>query len=115
MDEILKEKIKRRGLEMLHITQRILLEDESSFEIGEAYKFAFLLLRRPRKYLETFEVGELEIDVKAVAEVYWHYGGELSYSPGILYEERLIIAQHNEAVAKLRKQTHRPTFAVAVQ
>ncbi|MGK5083740.1 hypothetical protein WDW37_10590 [Bdellovibrionota bacterium FG-1] len=95
MDPSTRDLIRRRAETLFPILRDELLEVPESPELGEAYRFVYLLLRGPRAFLSAFQNGELTLDLESIEEVYWSYRSHLPGMTGLMNEERLIIRDHN--------------------
>ncbi len=68
--------------------------------LGNAFRFCFLVLQSPRKYLDAFKHGELTIDMELVDDLYWEFRAELPEPGGLMLQEKQIITTHNDEVKK---------------
>ncbi len=66
--------------------------DES---IGNAFKYLYLVIHRPKKYLENFKNGTIEIDIEDVEKVFQENYDHVPYCFGLSDEEVAIIKRHN--------------------
>lgn len=92
-----KEQIQRRAQQIGKIAQNILLyEDETDESAANAFKFSYLLLRRPKKFLENFRDGDLRIDPQLLRDFIWQFQDDIDSPNGLLQEEHEILRHHNE-------------------
>ncbi len=101
MEQQTKDLIERRAHALARICERILnFEDETDEVAGAGFRWAYLILRRPRKYLEAFQAGDLRIDPSLLTDAIWHFQEQLPGPNGLLPEEREILKQHNDESAR---------------
>ena len=106
MDNVKRDLIRRRAEFLFPMLRDYLMQDGADFVSGEGFKYAFLVLRGPKAYLNTFESGELKINPDAIDEILWTLRS--SDFPGVLClcdEEKELITQHN-----IEAELHRSTF-----
>jgi hypothetical protein len=101
--------IKKRAEIILSITQDYLMDiDNSHFEIGEAYKYGYLVLRGPKNYLNAFKEGSLFLDLESVRSIIAKFYEEMPDKyPDLNSSEIKVIEQHNQEVATFLKKEER--------
>jgi hypothetical protein len=101
MDHYTRTLIEKRAKALGSICERILnFENEADEIAGTGFRWAYLLLRRPKKYLEAFYTGELRIDPSLLNDAMWTYQEELPGPNGMLPEESQLLKEHNEEAAR---------------
>jgi hypothetical protein len=96
MDQYTKDLIEKRAKALGRVCERILnFQDETDEVAGVGFRWAYLLLRRPKKYLAAFREGELRIDPSLLNDAIWTFQDELEGPNGLLPEEKAILAEHN--------------------
>jgi hypothetical protein len=105
MNQNTKNLIQSRA-EAIHVFARDYLRfrDETDYEIGEVFRFTALVILGPRRFLERFKEGCLDIDMEAVEQVYWTHQDEMPGQRGLIDEEREIIRELNQEVETLTGQ-----------
>lgn len=102
-----KEQIQRRAQQIGKLAQNILLHEDDTDECAaNAFKWAYLILRRPRKFLENFKEGDcdLRVDPHLLRDFVWQFQDEIDPPNGLLPAERDILEEHNrEAAAYMNK------------
>lgn len=102
MNHEMKELIEARARALGRIAQNILLEDETDELAGIAFRWAFLILRRPRCYFDAFHHGEIRLDPELLGVAFEHFAGYLPGAAGLLRVEREIVEEHNRECQTLR-------------
>lgn len=103
MDSQVKAHIELRAREIFKLAENQLLNFDSTDRVnGTAFRYAFLVLRRPRAFLAAFCEGEIMINPNEVEEFIWHCQDHISGEAGLLREEQELIANHNREAAALR-------------
>lgn len=108
METYKKTLIERRALQLAKICERILLNDNSADELAAmGFKWAYLILRRPHKFLNNFKDGDLRIDPHLLNECFWYFDEHIEGPNGLMVEEKIILQQHNEEAANwMRSQSN---------
>ncbi len=101
MSPQLKELIENRAQALGHVTQEILLNDEANEIAGVGFRWAYLILRRPRKYLEAFRHGELRIDPDLLDDAFNFFSGHVPGAAGLMAAEHAILEDHNQECSNL--------------
>lgn len=99
--------IKRRAYIVFELTKEILMEGVENDSYAEAYRFSYLILRGPRKFLETFKNGELLLNFDLISAGYFMLRFDLAGERGLNSEEGKIILNHNEEVQRLLSPVRR--------
>ena len=96
--------MKERMQILFDLTKDYLLEvDASDYDIGEAYKFSYVVLRGPRNFLNAFREGELSLDPEAIRNTLARFRRDLpDQYPDFYHEEEKFIDKHNYEVQKLK-------------
>lgn len=90
--------IQRRALLLAKICEDILLNENSSCDLaGVGFRWGYLILRRPKMYLQQFQHGALMIDPHLLQEVFWFYQEHIEGPSGLMPEEKIILEEHNTA------------------
>jgi hypothetical protein len=97
------ELIRKRAQWLFHWSRDYLsFEDSSDFAIGEIYRYAYLILRGPKLFLESFMQGRVDLDQDILDESFWSLRHEIPGPQGMLPSERLLINEHNNEVKTLK-------------
>ena len=100
MNNMTRELIHERALALFHITQNELNDAyEVDTVVANAFKYAFLILRKPKLYLENFE-GALEIPIDDVDAVFLQFADQITGMEGLLESEERILVHHNNQCKK---------------
>jgi len=101
MDSFTKDLIEKRAKALGYACERILNYHNESDEIaGVGFRWAYLILRKPKKYLEAFRSGDLRIDPIQLEECFWINQECISGTCVLLPAELEILKLHNEESAK---------------
>jgi hypothetical protein len=96
MDTNTKALIERRALQLAKKCEPVLLNEDDTDEIaGAGFRWSYLILRKPKRYLENFRYGNLMIDPTLLNDAFWQY--QVEGPTGLLFEEKEILREHNEA------------------
>lgn len=113
-----RESIQRRAQQIGKISQnQLLYENEENECTTNAFKWAYLILYRPKRYLQNFKEGDLRIDPQLLEEFIWQFQDEIDPPNGLTLEERALLDEHNrEAMAYIRDTSKvislvRPNFS----
>lgn len=102
MNKDTKSLIHERAATLFPLLRQILMDaNTSDYALEEAFRFCFLILKKPQGFLEAFRHGMLKIDETLVFDAYHGFRFDLPGPVGIMAEEREIIQLHNEEVNKL--------------
>lgn len=105
MTEEKHDLIERRARALARECQRILNYQDEADEIAAAgFRWAFLLLRRPKKYLEEFHHSDLRIDQSLLEEALWLHGDAVPGPRSLLPEELTILSEHNSEATMFMRQ-----------
>lgn len=96
----LDEITKRRAYGVFELTKERLLEGDEDESCSEAYRFSYLVLRGPKKFLNAFGAGNLFLDLDAISSTYFMLRFDLVGPKGLTAEEEHVIYIHNEEVGK---------------
>lgn len=100
MDPFIIDLIEKRAKAIGSACQEILNYQNESDEIaGTGFRWAYLIIRKPKLYLEAFKHGDLRIDPSMLEEVFWLHQECLSGTCTLLPVEREILKVHNEESA----------------
>lgn len=89
--------IEKRARQILRISEGLLMEtDSSDYEGGMAFRYAYLILRRPARYARMFGTSELSIDADAVNDFIWIHAGDIDGPRELSELEAATIRHHNE-------------------
>jgi hypothetical protein len=98
MDSYTKNLIEKRALQLAKICEHVLLNEDDTCELaGTGFRSAYLILRKPKKYLENFRYGALMIDPYLLQESFWLHQEHIEGPSGLMPEEKMILQEHNEA------------------
>jgi hypothetical protein len=86
------------------LSSKLLMEDEGDDIQGEAYRFAYLILRGPKSFRQAFQDGKLYLDKEKVYDGYWGWRFDIPGVRGLAADEVIIIDYHNEMVSALVDQ-----------
>ncbi len=113
MDTYTKSLIERRALQLAKICEHILLNDNEADDFaGAGFRWGYLILRRPHKYLSNFKDGDLRIDPNTLNEAFWYFDEHIEGPNGLMPEEQLILVNHNEESTNwMRTQSNVITLA----
>lgn len=101
MDTFTKELIERRAKAIGRACEQILnFQNECDEIAGVGFRYAYLILRKPKKYLEAFKEGDLRIDPTQLEECLWLHQESLPGACVLLPAERAILKLHNEESSK---------------
>ncbi len=90
------EMIKERAKSLYPIIRDQLNENYNIDEsLANAFKYLYLVIYRPKKYLHNFKNGTIEIDLDDVKEVFQENYNLVPYDFGLTPEETAIIERHN--------------------
>lgn len=96
MDSFIKDLIEKRARAIGRACEHILNYQNESDEIaGVGFRWAYLILRKPKKYLEAFRAGDLRIDPNQLNECYWLHQECVPGACTLLPEELEILRLHN--------------------
>ena len=100
-----KELIEKRAMQIAKACEYVLLhQDETDEAAGAGFRWGYLVLRRPRKYLEYFRDGDLRIDPNLLNEAFWHHGDNIDGPSSLLKEEFALLEEHNREATMYMKQ-----------
>jgi hypothetical protein len=101
MDSFKRETIENRARAIGRACEYILNYQNESDEIaGVGFRWAYLILRKPKRYLDTFHSGDLRIDQTMLEECFWLHQETLPGTCAILPEEIEILRLHNNESVK---------------
>lgn len=101
MDSFKRETIENRARAIGRACEHILNYQNESDEIaGVGFRWAYLILRKPKRYLDTFRTGDLRIDESMLLEVFWLHQETIPGACTLLPEELEILKLHNEESTK---------------
>lgn len=117
MDLHTRRLIERRALQLARICERILLSaNDSADEIAvNGFKWGFLILRKPKRYLEEFKHGSLLIDPQALQGAFWYHQDQIEGHEGMMAEEEMILSELNEEASVWMKENPRTISLVPDQ
>jgi hypothetical protein len=95
--------IRQRAERIGKLAADVLVDGEANHQAIEAFKYAFLVLRAPHRFMERFRGCGLEIDSEAVELFITDNEGTLFYGANsyLLTEEERLISSHNLHVSLL--------------
>lgn len=96
----------QRAKKVYELSGQLLIEDESDDIQGEAYRYAFLLLRGPKSFRHAFEEGVLYLEMDKIRDAFWGWRFDLPGVRGLTQEEMDLIDFHNEQVSRLPRQLY---------
>ncbi len=100
MDPFIKDLIEKRAKAIGGACQEILNYHNEADEIaGVGFRWAYLIIRKPKLYLEAFKHGDLRINQTMLEECYWLHQEIFSGSCTLLPAEREILKLHNDESA----------------
>lgn len=108
MDQLTRQKIENRARAIFRLSEDELLRLDSSDEMtGEAFRFAYLVLRRPRSFLEAFrDSGTLRLNPALIDDYIWRRQERIPGEAMLLLSERQLIAEHNREVEAFESRQH---------
>lgn len=113
MDDYIKRLIERRALQLAKICEHILLNEDSSDEVAAAgFRWGYLILRKPRRYLEEFKHGSLLIDPQALQRAFWFNQEAIEGLEGMMTEEELVLEEFNNEALTWMKENSRTAEVV---
>ena len=103
-----RDLIEQRARTIGRICERILnFHDETDEVASMGFRWSYLILRRPKRYLEAFQTSDLRIDQSLLEDALWTHGDEVPGPNGLLAEELAILNEHNnEAAAFMRSHSN---------
>ncbi|MBX2989138.1 MAG: hypothetical protein KF802_14705 [Bdellovibrionaceae bacterium] len=106
MDSYTKALIERRALQLAKVCERLLLEQEADDIAAAGFRWGYLILRKPKRYLEEFRHGTLLIDPDALRDSFWFNQEVIEGPAGLMPEEELILKEFNdEATAWMKNNS----------
>lgn len=117
MDLYIRRLIERRAAQLARICEQILLsESDSADEVAvNGFKWVFLILRKPKRYLEEFKHGSLLIDAQALQRAFWYNQDQMEGCEGMMAEEEMILSELNEEASAWMKENPRTISLVPDQ
>lgn len=101
MDTFTKELVERRAKVIGRACEHVLNYQNECDEIaGVGFRYAYLILRKPKKYLEAFKEGELRIEPSQLEECFWLNQEALPGTCALLPAEIEILTLHNAESSK---------------
>jgi hypothetical protein len=103
MHDETKRLIRERAERIGRLATDLLLHSDTGRDVVEALKWSWLILRRPRSFLERFRGAELRIDADELETFIWRHQEQL-FGAGryrLLPEELQILDLHKEEVERL--------------
>ena len=101
MDPFIKDLVEKRAKAIGRACEHILnYQNESDELAGVGFRWAYLVLRKPKKFLEAFRNGDLRIDPSQLEECFWLNQECLSGTCALLPAELEILKLHNDESAK---------------
>ncbi|QDK37195.1 hypothetical protein [Bdellovibrio sp. NC01] len=102
MDLYTRRLIERRALQLTRICEDFLLhkEDQSDDVIVNGFKWGFLILRKPKRYLEEFKHGSLLIDPHLLQRAFLRHQDQIDGHEGMMEEEKLILEEFSEEASE---------------
>lgn len=108
MDIYIKSLIERRAFQLAKICEHVLLNEDSTDELAAAgFRWGYLILRKPKRYLEEFKQGSLLIDPQALQRAFWRYQEHIEGHEGMTAEEDLILEEFNDEALLWMKENPR--------
>lgn len=105
MDLQSKLLIERRARILFQLSEDILLHHDDTDEVsGNSFRYSFLVLRRPKLYLQAFKDGALSIDLGLLREACWFFRDHLPGPAQLLECEEKIVIDHNLEVDQWLRQ-----------
>jgi hypothetical protein len=105
MDTYTKALIERRALQLAKLCEYTLLNKDETDELaGVGFRWGYLILRKPKRYLENFRHGTLMIDPALLQDAFWFYQDQIEGCSGLLPVEREILQDHNGECSMWMKQ-----------
>ena len=105
MDTFTKELIERRAKAIGRACEHVLNYQNECDEIaGVGFRYAYLILRKPKKYLEAFKEGDLRIDPTQLEECLWLNQEVLPGTCALLPAELELLRLHNEESSKWMRE-----------
>jgi hypothetical protein len=96
MNQDLKEIIRTRAFALLPaIRDELNRSYEIRSELGEAFKWCYLVLYGPKRFLEKFREAKLLIELNDIRNVYTDYNEYIGGKYGLMDEEIEMIKIHN--------------------
>ena len=101
MDPFIKDLIEKRAKAIGRACEHILNYQNECDEIaGVGFRYAYLILRKPKKYLEAFKEGDLRIDPTQLSECLWLNQEIIPGTCALLPAELEILRLHNDESTK---------------
>lgn len=95
MDSFKRELIENRARALGRVCEYLLNQNECDEIAGVGFRWAYLILRKPKRYLETFKNSDLRIDLTQLEECFWINQEAIPGTCAILPEELEILKLHN--------------------
>lgn len=113
MEDYTKRLIERRALQLAKVCEHVMLDEDLTDEITAAgFRWGYLILRKPKRYLEEFRHGTLLIDQYALKNAFWNFHENTEGPEGMMPEEEMILEEFNEEALKWMKD-HPRTLKIA--
>ena len=104
MDLHTKKLIEERARALARCCQHILNYENEACEIsGVGFRWGYLLLRRPKSFLEAFKAGDLRINHILLQDAFWLHQESIPGSPGLMPEELVVLKKHNEEATQFMR------------
>jgi hypothetical protein len=94
----------QRAKMVFELSSKLLMDDEGDDIQGEAYRFAFLVLRGPKSFKQAFSGGRLSLDKDKVYDGFWGWRFDIPGTRGLSSEEASMIDFHNQRVQELHME-----------
>ena len=100
-----KNVIKLRAERLARLTTHLLIDEgRDDPETVSAYRYAFLVLRRPAQFARQFGSGDMRIVESEVDQFLWDHDASVPGPRGLMAEERVIIGRHNQEATKWMRE-----------
>jgi hypothetical protein len=101
MNSYTKNLIEKRALQLAKICEQVLLNEDDTCDVaGAGFRWAYLILRKPKCYLANFRHGTLMIDPALLQDAFWFYQEMIEGPVGLMEEERMVLKEHNYACSE---------------
>lgn len=107
MDSYTKALIERRALQLAKACEQALLQEDADDIAAAGFRWGYLILRKPKRYLEEFRHGTLLIDPDALRDAFWFNQEVVEGPAGLMPEEELILKEFNDEATAWMKSNQK--------